>query len=103
MRALIVLEPVNYAARRVVQESVAVFFEVLVCIRPPVQCLDVFIIQVDGSCSIFNNLFPASKRVIASGSVRIEYWVWLAKNGLPVQLDCVIVALVAVRLVTGDF
>ena len=74
----------------------------LVSIRSSVQSLDVFVVQIDGSCSVLNNFFPIAERIIAGRSVGVENRIWLAKDSFAVKLNRFIVILAAIGFIPRD-
>lgn len=69
--------------------------------RAAVDGLDVVGVHVDGSGGVLNDLVPLAHGAVAGGTVRVEDGVGLADDGLAVQVDGLVVGLVAVGLVSG--
>ena len=101
LRTALVAEAVDDAARRVVEQSLAVALDLLVCVRSSVQGLDVFVVEVDGGGRVFNDLVPLLHGVVAGRAVRVEDGVLLAEDGLAVQFNGAVVVLCSVGLVSG--
>lgn len=101
--ALIVPEAINYAAGSVVEQGLAVFFEVFVGIGSPIESFDVFTVEGKGCSGVLDNLVPIAECIVASGTVREEDGIWLAKDSFPVQLNGFVVAFITICLVASDF
>jgi len=65
----------------------------LVRVRSSVQGLNVFIIEVNSSSCILNDLLPLTKSIIACGAVRVVDWIGFAKDGLSIEINSLVVVL----------
>ena len=71
-------------------------------VRPAVECLDIFAVEGNRRCSVFDDLVPVSQSIVARGTVRVEYGIRLAQNSLAVKLDGFIVALITICLIASN-
>ena len=58
MSTVLVTETINNAAGSVIQKSLTVTLDLLICVRSSVQCFDVFVVEADGGGSVLDDLVP---------------------------------------------
>jgi hypothetical protein len=75
----------------------------VICISATVQGLDVLGVEVDRRGSVVDNLLPFAESIVAGGPVGVVNWVWLAKDGLRIELDGLLEILASIGLVACFF
>lgn len=97
----LVLEVVDDASQGVADKRIAVQLQLLVGLGAAVDGLKVDAVDAQGGGGVINDLLPLGKGAVARGTVREVDGVLLAKDSLGVEVDGVVVRLVAVGLVSG--
>lgn len=70
--AAFVPEAIDDTASSVVEQCLTVAVHLLVRVCATVKRLDIFVVEIDGSSSIFNHFFPVAHRIPTSSTVRVE-------------------------------
>ena len=96
------LESIDDAGCGEIEESLGVLLELLVGVGAAIQCLDVLAVELESGSGVLDNLLPLVLSIIASSAVGVEDWIWLAKNGLPVEVDGLVVVLGSVCSVSSS-
>lgn len=96
------LKSVDNAGCGEIEESLGVLLELLVGVGAAVQCLDVLAVELESGSGVLDNLLPIVLGIIASSAVGVKDWIWLAENGLSVEVDGLVVVLRSVCSVSSS-
>lgn len=96
----LVLEPIDNAARGVVQKSFTILTQFVIGTGATVEGLDVLWVEVESGSAVVDNTLPVTSRVVASGTVGVVDRIRFAEDGLGIEVDSFGVVVALVRLVT---